>query len=356
MTEQRGSTKKIKIGSIYIGGDSPIRVQSMAKTDTRDVEKTVRQIKRLEKSGCEIVRVAVPDMESARVLRRIKKKIGIPLVADIHFNYMLAIESIKHGVDKIRINPGNIGDRPRVLAVVAEAKKAKIPIRIGINSGSLRFEKDKDRASQMAKTALDYIELFGQHEFNDIVVSLKASDVKTTLDAYRAFSKKSSYPLHIGITEAGMDVDGIVKSSIGIGTLLEEGIGNTIRVSLTGDPEREVFVGYQILQSLKLRSYKPEIISCPTCGRCKINIEKICEELNIWVIKNRQKFSKEKILRIAVMGCVVNGPGEARDADIGLAGTRGEGVLFRKGEVIKRVKEKDWLKVLKNEITKEFKK
>lgn len=354
MTEQRNCTKKTRIGSIYIGGDSPIRVQSMAKTDTKDVEKTVRQIKRLEKVGCEIVRVAVPDMESARGIRRIKKKIGIPLVADIHFNYILAIESIKHGVDKIRINPGNIGDRPRVLAVVAEAKKARIPIRIGINSGSLRFEKGGDKASQMAKTALDYIRLFEQYDFGDIVVSLKASDVKTTLAAHRIFAKKSNYPLHIGITEAGMDVDGIVKSSIGIGILLEEGIGDTIRVSLTGDPEKEVLIGYQILQSLKLRNYKPEIVSCPTCGRCKINIGKICEELDIWVIKNRLKFPSGRALRIAVMGCVVNGPGEAREADIGLAGTRGEGVLFRKGEVIKRVKEKDWLKTLKNEISKEF--
>jgi len=376
----RRKTHKIKIGSLYIGGNSPISVQSMTNTDTRDIRSTVNQIKRLERVGCEIVRLAVPDMEAARAIGEIKRKVNVPLVADIHFDYRLGIEAMARGIDKIRINPGNIGSREKVEAIAQAAKKARIPIRVGVNAGSLKlpstdrmaediFDKGDispvrrlDKAEKMVASALQCVRVLEKKDFHQIVISLKASDVLTTLQGYRLISRKTDYPLHLGITEAGTEFSGSIKSALGIGALLSEGIGDTIRVSLTASPEEEVRVGYEILRALRLRNLEPEVISCPTCSRCQIDLIKITNE-----VERRLKslFRQKKLaaegrafrphpLKVAIMGCVVNGPGEARDADLGIAGGRGLGLLFRQGRVIKKVKEKEMIRVLLEEIEREL--
>jgi (E)-4-hydroxy-3-methylbut-2-enyl-diphosphate synthase len=345
---QRRKTHQIVLGSVKIGGDAPVSVQSMTKTDTRDIPKTVAQIRRLERAGCEIIRVAVVDEEAARAIGEIKKKIHIPLIADIHFHHSLAIEALRAGADGLRINPGNIGGKDRLKAIVLEAKSRSVPIRIGVNAGSLerdllaRFGGVTPGAMvESALRSIDWIEGLG---FNLLKVSLKASDVPRTLEAYRLFSTRSDYPLHVGITEAGRGLGAVVKSSIGIGFLLAEGIGDTLRVSLTGDPVEEVHAGHEILRALRIRLRGVEIISCPTCGRCEVDISQIVSKVE----KGVQKVTAP--LTVAVMGCVVNGPGEAKEADLGIAGGRRTGVLFRKGKIVAKVKEKDFVKVLLDEI------
>jgi (E)-4-hydroxy-3-methylbut-2-enyl-diphosphate synthase len=341
---KRKKTKRIWVGNVAIGGGAPISVQSMTKTDTRDVSATVKQIKRLEDVGCEIIRVAVPDMEAALALPRIKKKIKIPLVADIHFDYRLALKAIEAGVDKLRINPGNIGAEWKVKEIVKSAKMRKIPIRVGVNAGSLprdllaKYKKPSPPA--LVEAALRQVRILEDLNFGDIVISLKAFDVPMTVEAYQLISKKTNYPLHLGITEAGLPLLGSVRSVLGIGLLLSEGIGDTIRVSLTGDPVEEVKVGYEILKSLNLREHGPTIISCPTCGRCEIDLISLTKKVE------KKLKNVHAPLKIAVMGCVVNGPGEARDADVGIAGGKGYGLLFRKGKEIGKVKEKDLVKEL----------
>lgn len=343
----RRKTRQISIGSVKVGGDAPISVQSMTKTDTRDIQKTVKQIWRLEEEGSEIVRVAIPDEEAAQAIREIKKRIHIPLIADIHFHSKLALRAMESGADAIRINPGNIGGRERLKSIVLEAKRRSIPIRIGVNAGSL--EKDLLKrfggatAEAMVASALRTIEFMEDLGFQDIKVSLKASDVPRTMEAYRLFSRQSDYPLHLGITEAGIGSSAIVKSAIGIGVLLEEGIGDTLRVSLTADPVEEVRVGYDILRTLKIRHRGIEIISCPTCGRCEVNLLSLVKRVR----KELQSLSTPLV--VAIMGCVVNGPGEAKEADIGIAGGKGAGVLFRKGQIVRKIKEEDFLTVLVRE-------
>ena len=342
----RKKTKVINIGNVKIGGGNSIVIQSMTNTDTRDLKSTIRQIKQLEDVGCEIVRVSVPDMESAKNIKSIKKHIKIPLVADIHFDHRLALESIKQGIDKLRINPGNIGSKERVMELVKEAKLAHIPIRIGVNAGSLKevhtFSTVKDKARALVKAALEHVKILEDCNFDDIVVSLKASDVETTVEAYTLFARKRSYPIHLGITEAGSSFRGTIKSSVGLGIMLAKGLGDTIRVSLTANPVEEVRVAYQILQSLNLRNTGIELISCPTCSRTKIDLIKIVNELEIELAKVQKKNIKKKI-KIAVMGCVVNGPGEAKEADFGIAGGIGEGVLFQKGKIIGKIPEDKWV-------------
>jgi (E)-4-hydroxy-3-methylbut-2-enyl-diphosphate synthase len=322
----------------------------MTNTDTRDVRKTVNQIRRLEEAGCEIIRVAVVDEEAVRAIARIRKRIRIPLIADIHFNYRLALKAMEYGADGLRINPGNIGGRERLKTIVNEAKRRSIPIRIGVNAGSLEKDLLKRFRGPTAEAmvlsgfrAIEYMEGLG---FHLIKVSLKASDVPRTIEAYRLFSKKSDYPLHLGITEAGKGSGAVVKSAIGIGLLLSEGIGDTIRVSLTGDPIEEVRVGYQILRALKIRKRGVEIISCPTCGRCEIDLNYLVEKVE----KGIRKMTAP--ITIAIMGCVVNGPGEAKEADIGIAGGKGVGLLFKKGEIIRKVREVDLAPVLLKEVYK----
>lgn len=342
---RRNETRKLRVGKAVIGGGSPVAVQSMTNTDTSDVRATVAQIKRLEDLGCEIVRVAVPDMDAAQKLGRIKKAISIPLVADIHFDYTLALEAVNQGVDKLRINPGNIGDAEKVQAVVAAAKQAGIPIRIGVNAGSLKAVRGvhdiKGRAKKLAEAALEHCNILEELGFFDIAVSLKASDVATTVEAYRAFAEKRNYPLHLGITEAGGIFRGTIKSSVGLGIMLADGLGDTVRVSLTSDPEEEVKVAYQVLQSLDLRSTGFDLISCPTCSRCEVDLEKIVQDIEDGLARVKRPASA-KPLRIAVMGCVVNGPGEASEADIGIAGGRKTGLLFAKGKVIGKVPPAKW--------------
>lgn len=346
----RRKTRQIKVGPVKIGGSAPISIQSMAKTDTRDIKATVSQIKELEKAGCEIVRVAVLDQAAARAIKEIKKRIKIPLVADIHFSYQLALEAIKSGADKIRLNPGNISKREEVEKVVLAAKKRKIPIRVGVNSGSLvSAGKGQRMAQQMVASALNYIKTLERLNFRDIVVSLKASDVVTSIEAYRLISKKNNYPLHLGITAAGLPEQATIKSALGMGVLLLEGIGDTLRVSIAGDPIREVEVARQILASLNLRHFGPELIVCPTCGRCQIDVVKIAEGLKSRLASLPIQ-SKGKPLKIAVMGCIVNGPGEAKEADIGFAGGKGVGIIFKKGKVIKKVKEQNLVKELLKQI------
>lgn len=331
----RKSTKKIRVGDKFIGGDAPVTVQSMTNTDTRDVNATIGQIKRLEEAGCDIVRVAIPDIEAADAVKAIKKAVTIPVVADIHFDYRLALECIKNGVDKIRLNPGNIGDRDRVARVVEAAKTHGIPIRIGVNSGSVEkqiLEKYNGVTPEgMIESAMGHALILEDLGFEDIAFSIKASSVSLTIAAYRLMAQKSSYPLHIGVTEAGTVFRGTVKSAVGIGCLLAEGIGDTLRVSLTGDPVEEVKVGKEILKSLGLKKGGIEFISCPTCGRCRIDLVRIAEALE------EKLESYDKDLKIAVMGCAVNGPGEAREADIGIAGGDGEALLFKKGEIIRKI-------------------
>jgi (E)-4-hydroxy-3-methylbut-2-enyl-diphosphate synthase len=336
-------TRQIKVGGIKIGGKAPVSIQSMTKTDTRDVLSTVRQIKDLESAGCELIRVAVKDFQAACAIKKIKKKINIPLIADIHFDYRLAITAVQNGADKIRLNPGNIHRKEQIAEVVREAKKRKIPIRVGLNSGSIGFgaRGRKSKAGHLAHTALGYIKILEKAGFYDIIVSLKASDVFTTIEAYRRFSELSSYPLHLGVTAAGPVARGLVKSSLGIGILLFEGIGDTIRVSLTGDPCEEVIAAKNILQALEIRNFGPDIISCPTCGRCQVDLQKIVREFESRYALCAMRYAKRSSLRVAIMGCEVNGPGEAKEADIGIAFGKGSGVLFKKGRIVKKVKDKE---------------
>lgn len=334
---ERRKTRQIQVGKVKIGGDSPITVQSMTNTRTDDAAATLRQISELAAAGCEIIRCAVPDMAAAEGLKRIVSESPIPVIADIHFDYKLALAAIDAGVDGLRLNPGNIGGNDRVAAVVDAAKKRNIPIRIGVNAGSLPkdlLEKyGHPTAEALVEAAWRHIHILEEMDYRNIKVSLKAHDVPLTVAAYRLLASQCDYPLHVGITEAGTINSGIIKSAVGIGTLLAEGIGDTIRVSLTGDPVREVKVAYDILKSLGLREYGPTLISCPTCGRTKINLEKLALEVE----RRLEKISEP--ITVAVMGCVVNGPGEAREADVGIAGGINEGLIFKKGVVLKKVPE-----------------
>lgn len=349
MTRRR-KTRKIKVGNLTIGGNSPISIQSMTNVPFADVKGTIRQINNLEEAGCEIVRVAIPNSDAVKTLKEIKQSIHIPLVADIHFDYRLALAAMDAGVDKVRINPGNMRKPKEVREVARKARSLGIPIRVGANSGSiiprqkLKREMRHATADYMVYAVLEYLKLFEDEDFHDIVVSLKSSNVPETMRAYEIFSEKSDYPLHIGITAAGTDFSGTVKSAIGIGTLLWQGIGDTIRVSLTGDPVKEVRVAKEILQSLGLRLFHPEIISCPTCSRCRINLIPLVKEL-----EKRLKKSK-KPMKIALMGCEVNGPGEAADADMGIAAGKDTGLLFKKGRIERRIKVSDFVKTLIKEV------
>lgn len=344
----RKKTKVVHVGDVTIGGGAPVAVQSMTNTKTEDIEATVRQIRALTEAGCEIVRCAVPTMEAAEALREIRRQITIPLVADIHFDYRLALKSIESGVDKVRINPGNIGSKDRVRAVADAAGERNIPIRIGVNSGSLEkplLEKYGGvTAEALVESALSQAAVLEDMQFTDIVISIKASDVPLCVEAYELLSQKTDHPLHIGITEAGTPYDGTVKSAVGLGILLHEGIGDTLRVSLTGDPVEEIRAGKAILKAAGLRKGGVEVVSCPTCGRTQIDLITLAEQVNEMV----RDMSLD--LKVAVMGCVVNGPGEAREADIGIAGGIGEGLLIRHGEVIRKVPEDRLLEALREEL------
>lgn len=344
------NSKVVDVGGVKMGGDNPVRIQSMTNTKTEDVKATVAQILRLEEAGCELVRCTVPTMEAACALKEIKKQIHIPLIADIHFDYKLAIAAIENGADKIRINPGNIGSNEKVKAVVDAAKKANIPIRIGVNSGSL--EKDKVEkyggvtAEGITESALEKIKLIEDMGYDNLVVSIKSSDVLMSIKAHELIAKSTKHPIHVGITEAGTVWAGNIKSAIGIGIILHEGIGDTIRVSLTGDPVEEIYSAKLILKTLGLRKDGVTVVSCPTCGRTNVDLISLANKVEEMVK------DIDKPIKVAVMGCVVNGPGEAREADLGIAGGIGEGLLFKKGEIIKKVPEEDLLKELKVELDK----
>ncbi len=346
---QRKKTKKIRVGDIFIGGDSPISVQSMTNTDTRDIKSTIQQIIRLEEAGCDIVRLAILDNEAATAIGEIKKHVKIPLVADIHYDYRLAVECMKNGVDKIRLNPGNIGGNDRVKIVAGMAKERGIPIRIGVNSGSVEKGIQEKfggvTAEGMVESALAHVAILENVDFNDIAISIKASSVPMTIAAYRLLSKKCSYPLHVGVTEAGTVYKGTIKSSVGIGCLLAEGIGDTIRVSLTGDPVEEIKAGKQILKSLGLLKEGIEIVSCPTCGRTQVNLIDIANSIEPLLEK------LDKNIKVAIMGCAVNGPGEAKDADIGIAGGVNEVLLFKKGRIIRKIPQENVVEELIKEIS-----
>jgi (E)-4-hydroxy-3-methylbut-2-enyl-diphosphate synthase len=345
MIERRKSIP-IKIGDVTVGGDAPIVVQSMTNTDTRDVMSTVNQIKELEELDCEIIRLAVPDMQASEAIKSIKKAVSIPIIADIHFDHRLALESLKSGVDGLRLNPGNIDEPEKVKEVVRAAKQRDVPIRIGMNAGSLpkNVNPRHSTAQQMVAAAMKQIELLESLNFNLIKVSLKAFDVPTTMEAYRSIASQIPYPLHIGITEAGTPRTGIIRSSVGIGTLLYSGVGDTIRVSLTTHPREEVIAGYEILKSLDIRQHGPVLVSCPTCGRTEVDLVKIAQEVE------QQLLKVKKPVKVAVMGCIVNGPGEAKDADVGIACGKGRAVLFKKGEQIATIEEKDFVRVLMEEV------
>ena len=346
----RNQTKEIRIGDVVIGGNHPVAIQSMTNTRTEDVKGTVEQIRRLEKAGCEIIRCTVPTREAAEALKEIKKQIHIPLVADIHFDYRLALEAIDRGIDKVRLNPGNIGSIERVREVAKRAKVNSVPIRIGINGGSLErdiAEQFRDnRPEGMVESARRHIEILEQCDFDDIVVSLKASDIQTTVQAYRLFAERYRYPLHIGVTEAGTAYEGLVKSSVGIGSLLLDGLGDTIRVSLTAPPQEEIPAGIEILKACGLYQNYIRLISCPTCARCNIDLIPIANAVSEQV----RKIHKD--LTVAVMGCAVNGPGEARGADIGIAGGDGCALLFKKGEIVRKLDRSEIVPVLLEEIQK----
>lgn len=347
MYYRRNETRKINIGSVQMGGGSPISVQSMTNTDTRDIEATVRQILRLEEAGCDIVRVAVPDAEAASAVRAIKKAIHIPLVADIHFDYRLALTCLENGVDKIRINPGNIGTREKTAAVVHAAKERGVPIRIGVNGGSL--EKSlvlkygaRPNAEAIVESAMNHIRILEELDFTDIAVSLKSSDVSVTAEAYRKMAELRNYPLHVGVTEAGTPFSGTVKSCAGIGAVLLSGIGDTIRISLTGDPCEEVRVGRELLHALNLGGGRMlRFVSCPSCGRCKINLVEIAAQVEQRLLALEKEKFFQRPIHVAVMGCAVNGPGEASNADIGIAGGNGEALLFERGKVRKKIVSED---------------
>ena len=350
----RRKTRGILIGSVPIGDNASVAVQSMANTHTQDIQSTVKQIKELEEIGCKIIRVAVPTAEAASCLSEIKKQISIPLVADIHFVHQLALDAIDQGVDKIRINPGNMKDKEMLKKIILSAKNKGVPIRIGVNSGSIRQTDnikpkesniEEDLTSLMVSSTLDYCEFFESLGFKDIVISLKTSDVPSTIKAYRLIAPQCDYPLHLGITAAGPPSLATIKSAIGIGSLLSQGLGDTLRVSFTGIPHNEVKVGYEILETLGLSERKtPEIISCPTCGRCEIDLSKIVNDVKEKLPQNK------KCTQVAIMGCIVNGPGEAREADIGIAGGKGFGLLFKKGKKIKKVSESSLVSELLEEI------
>ena len=349
---ERRETKNIFYSDVGVGSDYPITVQSMTNTKTDNTAATVAQIHKLEEAGCEIIRVAVPDQKAALSLAQIKSKINIPLIADIHFDHKLAIESLKQGVDGLRINPGNIGSQKKITEVVKMAKTKKTPIRIGVNSGSI--EKDilekygQPTAEGMVESVLKHVKILEELDFQDIVISMKSTDVLMTLQAHHILSDKLDYPFHIGITEAGGGKEGIIKSSVGLALLLKEGYGDTIRVSLTGDPLEEVYTGFEILKNLQLRKKGINIISCPTCGRTEVDLEKITKNIKEKIRKYDKYF--EEGLTVAVMGCPVNGPGEAREADLGLACGKNTGLLFKKGEVIKKIDEDDMIETLIEEI------
>jgi len=344
----RRETRKIHIGDVAVGGDAPVIVQSMCSTDTRDIQATLQQINRLTEVGCEIIRLAVLDNKAVEALKNIKQEAPIPLIADIHFDHRLALGALKSGVDGLRINPGNIGGEKAVAKVVRAAAERNVPIRIGVNSGSL----DKDLYQRyggatpeaMVESALRQIQLLESLEFHEIKISLKSSDVMTMVESYRLLADRVAYPLHLGVTEAGTLISGTAKSAIGIGLLLAEGIGDTIRVSLTSDPVDEIKAAYEILRALKLRERGVEVISCPTCGRCEIDIIGLAQEVE------KRLLTVKTPLKVAIMGCVVNGPGEAKEADVGIAGGRGHGILFKKGEIVEKLSEGDLVPRLLKEI------
>ena len=342
----RRTSRQLRIGKVTVGGDAPIAVQSMTKTDTRDVHTTVDQIKELEDCGCEIVRLAVPDREAADSLAAIKKRVSLPIIADIHFDYRLALGALKAGADGLRLNPGNIGNKEQIARVVAAAKEREVPIRIGVNAGSLPadFQPRTPPARRMVNMALEQIKLMESLDFDLIKVSLKAFDVPTTVQAYQTIAGKTPYPLHLGVTEAGLPRTGAIRSAIGIGILLHQGIGDTIRVSLTAHPCEEVFVGYEILKSLGLRQRGPTLVSCPSCGRAEVDIVALAQAVN----ERLAKISEP--IKVAVMGCVVNGPGEAKDADVGIAGGKGRGAIFRKGKVVGTVSEDKFVAAIMAEV------
>lgn len=338
------------MGDVPIGGDSPVAVQSMCNTDTRDIKATVKQVKELQEVGCEIIRVAVVNMDAAEAIPEIVRDISIPLIADIHFDWRLAVAAIEKGAHGIRINPGNIGGAERLRKVVEKARERSIPIRVGVNSGSLEKDLHKKHGGPtpeaLVESALRNVSLITDMDYHEIKISIKSSDVLNTISAYRLLSEKTEYPLHLGVTEAGGLIPGTVKSSVALGSLLMDGIGDTMRVSLTRDPKEEIRVAYEILRAVKLRHYGPEIISCPTCGRCEIDLFSLAEEVE----KRAQKIKKP--IKIAVMGCIVNGPGEAKEADIGLAGGKGVGIIFRGEKIIKKVKEEELLEMFWAEVLK----
>jgi (E)-4-hydroxy-3-methylbut-2-enyl-diphosphate synthase len=350
MFQGRRKTRQILVGHVPIGGDAPVVVQSMTNTDTRDAASTVDQVKALQEAGCEIVRLAIPDMEAVETFSRIKSRVGLPLIADIHFDHRLAIAALRAGANGLRINPGNIGGSEAVEKIVKEAKEREVAIRIGVNSGSLskKILKKHGHATPqaMVESALEFVTLFEDLGFESIKISLKSSNVLTTIAAYEQLSKELDYPLHLGVTEAGTLISGTVKNAMGIGFLLYQGIGDTFRVSLTRDPVDEVKVAYEILRALNIRHRGPEIISCPTCGRCEIDLFKIVNAVE------RGLAGIEASPKVAIMGCVVNGPGEAKEADIGIAGGRGQGVLFKKGELVRKVPEEQLGRLLIQEVKK----
>ena len=343
-------TRQIHIGLVPVGGDAPCSVQSMCSTDTRDIPATIAQIKELAEVGCEIVRCAVPDLDAANALAHIKRMSPIPVVADIHFDYKLALQVLEGGIDGLRLNPGNIGEKWKVAEIVASAAERKVPIRIGVNAGSLEKELlqryGHPSAEAMVESAMGHIRILEDLNYQEIKISLKASDVMKSVAAYRLFSEQSDYPLHIGITEAGTLFSGTIKSSVGLGILLADGIGDTMRVSLTGEPKDEVRVGYDILKAVGLRQRGVNFVSCPTCGRCQIDLIRVAEDVE------RRLQGVDKQITVAVMGCAVNGPGEAREADVGIAGGKGEGLVFRHGEIVRKVPEDELADALMEEIFK----
>lgn len=343
-------TKQVKVGNVLVGGGAPVSIQSMLNIPASDIENSVKQAVRLEEAGCEIIRIAIPNMEAVRLIPALKKNVKMPVVADIHFDYKLAIESVAAGVDKIRINPGNIGGTDRVKAVVDACKPKEIPIRIGVNSGSVEKEilakYGSPTAEALCESALYYASLLEKFDYTNIVLSMKSSNVKTMVDAYKLAAEKCNYPLHLGVTEAGTERMGIIKSSAGLGALLLQGIGDTIRVSLTADPVKEIYAAKDILKALDIRRDGVQFVSCPTCGRTKIDLISIATE-----VENRLRDCNKNI-KVAVMGCAVNGPGEAKEADIGIAGGNGVGLIFKKGEIIRKVPEDKLIEELIKEVEK----
>ncbi len=347
----RRKSSKVMVGDVQIGGEALIPVQSMTNTFTKDIKSTVNQILQLEEVGCEIIRVAVADMEDAEAISEIKKQIHIPIVADIHFDYRLALRSIENGIDKLRINPGNIGSIDRVQKIVEMAKPRNIPIRIGVNAGSIHKEilkkyEGKPTSEGMVESALEHVIILENLDYNNIIISMKGTDIKMTIDAYRSMAQKRDYPLHLGITHAGTLFEGSIRSAIGVGALLADGIGDTLRISLTDDPREEIKVAREILKSLELRNFGINYITCPTCGRTKIQLIELSKKIQEG-LKN-----VNKPITVAIMGCAVNGPGEARQSDIGIAGGMGEALLFKKGEIIRKVREEDIVQTLLEEIEK----